>query len=208
MAVACTDCGRHYDVTLFEFGRVVRCTCGARVKLEHRFEIELVPGTPRFFADAMLERVARWLRILGFDCAFERGIADADIVRRSAVERRVILTRDHDFRRDWNAMNVFIVSAGSTAEQLSEIVSRFDLSTRFDPFTRCSRCNTRLDDLPREEAVSLVPPRVAECQERFLRCARCARVYWAGSHAERMRAVVDRISRAPEESRALPRTSR
>lgn len=194
MAIVCTRCGRHYDVSLFDYGRTVNCTCGEIVGLEHRIEIDAAPRPTAFFADAMLERVARWLRILGFDCAFERGIADAALVRRASDERRVILTRDRDFSRNWKVMNVFFVSAGSTAQQLAEILDRFDLSNRLDPFSRCSRCNAVLEEAQPSEVSGRVPERVAALNKRFMRCPACTRLYWHGSHAARMRAVIERIT--------------
>lgn len=193
MAIACPGCGRQYDVTLFEYGRTVRCTCGSVVGLEHRIEVDAAPGPPAFFADAMLERLARWLRLLGFDCAFERGIADAEIVRRATDEGRVILTRDRDFRSEWRVLNVFEVPAGPTAGQLTAVVRRFDLGRHVRPFTRCSRCNEPLSEASPDQVTGRVPDLVARSQNRFLRCPSCARVYWAGTHAERMRAVIETL---------------
>jgi uncharacterized protein len=193
MAIACRGCGRQYDVSLFEYGRTIRCTCGSVVGLEHRVEIDTSPGPPAFFADAMLERLARWLRILGFDCALERGIPDADLVRRASAERRVILTRDRDIRSEWRVLNVFDVPQGSTSEQLAAVVARFDLARHARPFTRCSRCNELLAEADPAAVAGLVPESVAREQRQFLRCHACGRVYWAGSHASRMRAVIESL---------------
>ena len=96
MAITCHGCGREYDVTLFQFGRTIRCTCGARVGLEHRIGPAVDEARPRFIADAMLGRLARWLRTLGYDTAYDDRIADADLVRRSLTEGRHLLTRDRD----------------------------------------------------------------------------------------------------------------
>ncbi len=70
MGVACSGCGRQYDVSVFSFGRTIHCTCGQRVAAETRTRSLSRDGRTRFFADAMLGRLARWLRIFGFDVAF------------------------------------------------------------------------------------------------------------------------------------------
>lgn len=191
MAVACRRCGRHYDVTLFEYGRTIDCTCGERVGLEHMLEVTPVSIMPRFIADAMLERLARWLRIVGFDCAFERGIADAELVRRAIAERRVVLTRDRGLLRDWRVAGLFLVEATSTREQLAEVIARFDLARRLQPFTRCSRCNAVVEPVEAREITERVPERILAVYDRFIRCPSCDRVYWAGTHADRMQTVID-----------------
>lgn len=124
MAIPCPRCDRTYDVTLFEFGRTIHCTCGERVGLEQRIgptpyptpEPSLSSATdePRFIADAMLGKVARWLRTLGYDTVYD------------------------------------------------------DVADR-------------------------VPPRVLERNESFSRCPHCGRIYWEGSHTERMRRLIDRV---------------
>jgi uncharacterized protein with PIN domain len=193
MGVPCTGCGREYDVALFQFGRTIHCTCGERVGLAARVRMRAPSHEIRFFADAMLGRLAHWLRILGFDVAYEGDLPDESLVRRALTEGRVILTRDRALPVQWRVEDVHLVASELPFEQLREVVRTFGLADRVRVFTRCSRCNTRLRSAPPEEVRGLVPPRVLASQSEFRRCAGCGRVYWHGSHTVRMKRVVERI---------------
>lgn len=192
MAIPCPRCGREYDVALFPYGRTIHCTCGSRVGVEPRVR-DLTHGGPRFMADAMLGRLARWLRILGFDTAWEAHIADGDLVRRALEQDRVILTRDRALPEQWRVSGVYVLAQDEPIAQLREVAEAFRLARRTRLFTRCSRCNTPLVRASREEARASVPPRVLEAQADLLRCPGCERFYWSGSHTRRMRRVVEEV---------------
>ncbi|MHC4429729.1 MAG: Mut7-C RNAse domain-containing protein [Planctomycetota bacterium] len=99
--VCCPGCGRVYDAGLFDLGRSLQCACGTTVSPPLVERPGLADRPPRFMADAMLGRLARWLRLLGFDTAWEADIDDTDLVRRAAEERRIVLTRDRILVREW-----------------------------------------------------------------------------------------------------------
>src|SRR5262245_58046319 len=103
MGVPCPRCGRAYDVALFQFGRTLHCTCGERVALEPRLRTAPPSSAEsRFFADAMLGRLARWLRMAGYDTRYDPRVSDAELVRSAVEEGRTILTRDRALARDWS----------------------------------------------------------------------------------------------------------
>jgi uncharacterized protein with PIN domain len=191
MAVPCPTCGRTYDVALFQFGRTIHCTCGTRVGLEPR----VVPavGEPRLFADAMLGRLARWLRILGCDTAYESGIADEDLVRRCLSERRVLLTRDRDLIEEWRVPRALLLVPEDPLEQLRNVVMRLGLEAWICFFRRCTVCNALVESVERSSVQGEVPERVFWTQEQFVRCPDCRRVYWEGSHTRRIRARVAHV---------------
>lgn len=191
MAVPCPGCGREYDVTLFQFGRTLHCTCGRRVGLAPRVRAVPAGGEPRFAVDAMLGRLARWLRIVGCDALYAAGIADADLVRRALEEDRVILTRDRALPEEWSVPRVLVLESELPLEQLQTVAHAFDLDWRARLFTRCSRCNAELAPVARDEIAERVPPRVLRERQRFLRCPGCDRLYWSGSHTERMRRILE-----------------
>lgn len=190
MAIVCPDCGREYDVTLFSHGRTIRCTCGSRVGSGQR---RRSAAGSRFLADAMLGSLARWMRIAGFDAAYEADLDDEDVVRRALTEHRIILTRDRLMPREWTAPPVYVVQAEETLAQLAEVVGRFRLSDVVRPFSRCSLCNEALVAAPEAAVRERVPERVRREQEDFRLCPACRRVYWRGSHTERMEATLDRV---------------
>ena len=192
MGVPCPGCGREYDVALFAFGRTLHCTCGRRVGLEPRLRPpETVP--PRFLADAMLGRLARWLRLLGFDTAWLPDVADGELVRRAVEEGRVILTRDRKLPHEWRVAGVRVLADASPLDQLRDVVDAYGLAEHARPFTRCSACNTPLVPAALEEVATALPPRVVAAQREFRRCTGCGRVYWQGTHARRMQRVLDRL---------------
>jgi uncharacterized protein with PIN domain len=190
--VRCPSCGRRYEAARFAFGCTLSCACGARVGAP----LEEVEDDPRrvvrFAVDAMLGRLARWLRLLGFDAIWEPHVPDAALVRRALEEERWILTRDRALPVEWRVPRVHVVSAETPFEQLREVIRVFGLAPHARPFARCSRCNTPLEPLAPEHAAARVPPAVRERHDRFFVCPRCDRVYWEGSHVERMRRVLER----------------
>jgi uncharacterized protein with PIN domain len=179
-------------VTLFAFGRTLHCTCGARVGLAHR--VAARPARPRrFAADAMLGSLARWLRMLGFDTWWEAHVPDEALVRRALREGRTILTRDRRLPEEWRVEDVHHVEAEGGMAQLREVVARFDLLPEVRLFTRCSRCNEPLEVAPPAAAAGRVPARILASGGEIRRCPSCGRVYWEGSHTDRMRRVVDAL---------------
>lgn len=187
--VRCPGCGREYDAARFAFGRTRHCTCGARVGIE----AVVSSGETRFLADAMLGRLARWLRLLGFDTAWDAAIADADVARRALEEERIVLTRDRALPEEWRLPRVVVLRSEATGEQLRELARLFPLRETAQPFTRCSRCNALLDDVSADAVAASVPPRIAATQARFLRCRGCGHVYWEGSHVARIRRALEDV---------------
>jgi len=143
---------------------------------------------PRLFADAMLGGLARWLRTLGLDVAYDPALDDPELVERAAREGRVILTRDKKLVERRLARRHLLIASDQVAEQVRQVLTA--LAIRVDPqrvLTRCLRCNTPLVELPAEEALPRVPPFVARTQTHFRECPSCRRVYWPATHAARMR---------------------
>jgi uncharacterized protein with PIN domain len=145
----------------------------------------------RFIADAMLGTLARWLRLLGFDTAWEPDIADAVLVRRSVVEGRIVLTRDRRLPQEWRVRAIHLIEADRPRAQVREVADRFNLAPRLRLLTRCSRCNTVLVPATRGQADGRVPPGVLAAADDLRRCPGCGRFYWSGSHVRRMRRMVE-----------------
>lgn len=138
----------------------------------------------KFIADVMLGRLAKRLRLLGYDVLYDPALDDNEIVRLSLEQRRVILTRDAALAARPLASNHLFVRNDHVEEQLKQVlaISPADAS----PLTRCSLCNEPLAPMTRQEARDLVPPYVFEKNETFLQCRTCKRAYWEGTHVRRM----------------------
>lgn len=189
-AIPCPGCGREYDITRFPFGRSFDCACGARVGLALEIRPLGLPGEPRFLADAMLGRLARWLRVMGYDAADDPGADDAGLVRRAVEERRILLTRDRRLARDWWTDVIYRVEGETPREQVREVVHRFGLRPH-RLFTRCLLCNTPLESVSPADLAGRVPEGGQEEEQEFVRCSSCERIYWEGSHTARMRRWVE-----------------
>ena len=190
MAVSCFRCGRHYDVSLFQFGRTISCACGERVSRDVEERRLSPPTDPLFYCDAMLGRLARWLRVLGFDTAYDPDIDDGALVRRAWEEGRWILTCDRRLPLEWRVRGCVVLQAEASLDRLREVVDRFGIEEPRRLFRRCLECNELVevigsDDLDRLGAD--VPERVRQSHREFSCCLACGRVYWEGSHTRRMR---------------------
>jgi uncharacterized protein len=205
MGVPCSRCGRAYDATLFRFGRTIWCTCGQRVALEPPLRSAHGRGEPRFFADAMIGRLARWLRIAGYDTRFDPHVADGDLVRIALEEGRIILTRDRALAEEWSVQDVLVLAADDALAQLREVAARFHLDWRARAFSRCSHCNAPVEPAEPSEVAEHVPEGVFAQRLAFARCPCCGRVYWEGSHTERMRRALARTLGPGREAKARPR---
>jgi uncharacterized protein with PIN domain len=145
----------------------------------------------RFVLDVHLGRLAKLLRMLGFDTLYSNSYDDSSLSRISRDERRIILTRDRQLLKRSVITHGYCLRSDQPMEQLLEVVKRFDLREKLRPFSRCLRCNSVLEDIDPEKAASSVPPYVARTYERFKTCPDCGRVYWRGSHWEHMRRILE-----------------
>ena len=148
---------------------------------------------PRFTADAMLGRLARWLRVLGYDTAYDMTLPDPELVARANEEGRVLVTRDRHLLRELKPLWPLEVRQDDPLQQLRTVVTELQLSPPAELFVRCLLCNALLDALSLEEALPLLPEGVRDLPGPVRRCPSCGRLYWDGSHVRRMRAALDRV---------------
>ena len=151
------------------------------MRLCYNFSVEY-----KFIADDMLGKLARRLRMMGFDVTYPNTSADSLLLRLSREEDRIILTRDRGLSQV-RGSRVFLLSSTDLSEQLQEVLTRLKLRT--DPakmFTRCPVCNGELKKTKKEEIKAKVPPRVYRTFDDFTTCSRCDKVYWKGTHYEKI----------------------
>lgn len=148
---------------------------------------------PRFVLDVHLGKLARYLRLMGFDTLYANDLTDQAIVRLASHERRIVLTRDRGILKQRAVTHGYWLRNTAAPAQLREVVRALDLEQHIRPFTRCMECNGRLADVDRESVLNRVPASVAADQRQFRMCSGCHRVYWRGSHYERLTRLVQEL---------------
>jgi uncharacterized protein with PIN domain len=147
---------------------------------------------PRFLADAMLGRLARWLRTLGFDTLYNPAPDDRELVAIAAAEGRVLLTRDRHLVAHLRPERALLITEDAPLAQLRQVVDACGLSPPAAPFSRCAVCNGVLRAATPDEAATRVPQASRGLPGPVRRCPECGRVYWEGSHTRRMREALAR----------------
>lgn len=154
---------------------------------------------PRFFADAQLGRLARHLRLLGFDTRYQNSIDDAELVRQALAEHRIILSRDRALLMRRDVSHGLHLRLDEPQQQLIHVIRRCDLARSCHPFSRCVECNHQIEAVAKQEVEQRLEPETIASFDEFWRCTGCDRVYWKGSHYERLRQrVASAIRRAIE----------
>ncbi len=143
------------------------------------------PSPLRFVADAMLGRLAKWLRMMGYDVVFMPDTSDLDVLRRARAESRLLLTRDEALARRAGHQGA-LLHTQTLKEQLGELV-HLGLIEGPLPNSRCPICNVPLRRISKGKARERVPPYVYQTQEEFYECPSCGRTYWAGTHWQNVR---------------------
>lgn len=147
----------------------------------------------RFVLDTHLGRLATYLRMLGFDCLYQNDYEDETLASISAEERRILLTKDRGLLKRSVVSHGYFVRETQPRAQLLEVLRRFDLFSRASAFRRCLRCNQELVEAPKGEVMEDLPERVRQEFNEFRRCPGCGRVYWRGSHYQRMLAFTESV---------------
>jgi uncharacterized protein with PIN domain len=147
-----------------------------------------------FVADCMLGKLAKWLKILGFDVLFFSKAADKDLVDLSRREDRVLLTRDTGLiEKTAKRPNRLFVRSDDWEDQVVQVLDDLGLWDDVRPNTRCIECNLPLRTLTRERARNLVTPYVSEHASSFAICPGCNRVFWQGTHYGDMERKIERL---------------
>ena len=139
---------------------------------------------PRFFCDAMLGGLARWLRAIGYDAAFDYGIDDSELVRRADLDGRMILSSDgglfeRNVLKNGQVQGLYVPQQLSRTEQLRFVVNALHLARRD---ARCMACGGELAEVARHTVMDEAPPLAFRHCERFWRCQSCGKLLWRGTH--------------------------
>ena len=140
----------------------------------------------KFILDVHLGKLARYLRLLGFDSLYKNDLEDNVIIEIATKEKRIILTRDIGILKNGKVSHGYFIRSQQPREQLKEVIHRFDLSKQIKPFARCSGCNSKIKPIDKKKVKDLLKPRTKKEFRDFFQCSGCKKIYWHGSHYERM----------------------
>lgn len=140
----------------------------------------------KFVADVMLGKLARWLRLIGYDTIYEPKLPLKELIKIANEEDRIFLTRSKRIVEENNIKNFYIVKSEKFKEQLAEVIKNLNLDTETNLFSRCSICNTEIVEVDKSSIAELIPAQTAESFDEFYKCPKCGKIYWSGSHTARI----------------------
>lgn len=154
----------------------------------------------QFVLDAHLGKLARYLRMLGFDSRYDNQFTDKEIIQMAAQEQRIILTRDREMLKNNAVTHGYYLRSQNSQEQLMEVIDRFNLASQIKPFSRCMVCNSILEAVNKLEVLGQLKDQTKEDFNEFYRCKKCRKIYWKGSHYERMLRMINGVVNFGEEN--------
>lgn len=147
----------------------------------------------KFVADVMLGKLARWLRLIGYDTIYDPKLSTKELVRIANEESRIFLTRSKRVAEKFGAGNYYVVKSEKFREQLSEVIENLNLDIKANIFSRCSICNVEIVEVDKESVLDLIPEETAKFFDEFYQCPKCKKVYWSGSHTTRIMKLLSEI---------------
>jgi uncharacterized protein len=148
---------------------------------------------PRFVVDVHLGRLARLLRLVGFDARWAHDLDDRTLAAISDTEHRILLTSDRGLLKRRRVTHGLFVRPGPSVDQVVDVVRRLDLGDRIAPFSRCLRCGGELAAVSKAEVADRLEPLTRRHVDDFHQCRACGHVYWRGSHHDQLSRLVDEI---------------
>lgn len=148
----------------------------------------------KFVLDGHLGKLAKYLRMAGFDTLYQNDYEDLEIALISEEKKRILLTRDRDLLKRRIIDHAHYVHHTQPQKQFQEIITRFDLIRQLKPFTRCIHCNGKLVTVNKSSIEAQLEPRTRQYYQHFKQCQKCQQIYWQGSHYENMQTVLDSIA--------------
>ena len=138
----------------------------------------------------MLGKLARWLRIMGYDTTYNPEFTDDDLFFKAHLEKRILLTRDTELASRMNSDYCFYVASQNVKTQLKQIINKFGLNIKDSIFTRCTICNELVASISKKDVKDKVPLYVYNTTNDFFYCKKCNKFYWAGSHIKKVKQIL------------------
>jgi uncharacterized protein with PIN domain len=147
----------------------------------------------RFILDVHLGKLARYLRLCGFDTTFSCTFSDTELIDLSVSDKRIIITRDRQLLKNKKVSHGYWIRSDNPQEQLRELFKRFDLYGSVLPFTRCMECNSLLEDVSKESIIDRLEARTSQFYNDYKICPSCNHIFWEGSHFLKMKEFIEKL---------------
>jgi uncharacterized protein with PIN domain len=152
----------------------------------------------KFIVDNNVGKLAKWLRVMGYDALLFTEEDDGKMVKVALAQNRVILTKDTQIMRrrlvTSGRLRAILVEDSDAKAQLQQIVEALKLDFQFRPFSICLECNQSLVERSKDEVRDLVPPYVFNAQSQYMECPSCHRIYWRGTHWQAMSRELEKLA--------------
>ena len=143
----------------------------------------MISGSVKFITDSNLGKLAKWLRILGYDTTYHAGNADRSFLSKAQKEGRIALSRKKDMAERQFSGQLIVIQYDHVGDQLREVLNQLSLMPEPEQFfTLCLKCNEQLKKVSRDEVSGMVPDYIFTCHTEFHLCARCGGIFWPGTH--------------------------
>ena len=146
-----------------------------------------------FIADINLGNIVKYMRVLGLDVYYDSLLSSHEIIELSNKEKRIILSKSKKLLKFKDVTHGIFIRPGTTTEQIRRIIDFLDINGNIIPFSRCLRCNTLLNSVPKEQILDRIPPKTKKFCSEFFQCQACDKIYWKGTHYIEMEKFVRQI---------------
>jgi uncharacterized protein len=146
-----------------------------------------------FIADVQLGSLAKYMRMAGLDTLYSNNTNEEELIRIATEEKRSILTRNRNLVKRKEVTHAYWIRSDETGEQLKEVIRRYHLENYLNAFSRCMECNSLLAAVSKSEVEDELPPMIRKNQTEFRKCPKCAKIYWKGSHYDRMHSFIAKL---------------
>jgi uncharacterized protein len=153
----------------------------------------------KFVLDVHLGKLAKYLRMFGFDTTYQNDYDDKRIIGISLAEHRIILTRDIGLLKVKSVTHGYFIRDQKPRGQLREVLKHFDLYRIIDPFSRCIKCNGKLEGIEKEKILQQLEPLTRKYFNKFFKCNNCHSIFWEGSHFDHIKSFINAIKNSAEE---------
>jgi uncharacterized protein len=149
----------------------------------------------KFIADVNLGKLAKYLRLLGFDCLYNKEYTASEIIETAETQKCIILTRAASLLKNKKISRGYWIRSQYPQEQTREVIRRFDISADMKPFSRCLICNGIITEIEKENVINELEPETIKNYYEFSRCSSCKKIYWKGSHTIKLQTFIQSIAK-------------